>query len=253
MKIGIIGYGHYGQLLHALIRRFALMVEVVIHDPLGGTPDGRVFVHLDAMSDCDAIIFAVPMDACENQVQEVLLIPNLREDMVFVNVCSEQEKSGKMFATLAGMHPYICVHSPWGPEAYRLVDEVVSKLPAIVVTKTTLAAHVHEQLLRCVRHFGFKLTHMDSHEHDQTLAGRQMYVTHMNSQILQIMDMLEGDCASAPLSFQDLVRSARTVRHDETLFFELWHRVPECQRTFERYVAAVNELERRKNEHVSGK
>jgi prephenate dehydrogenase len=252
MKIGIIGYGNYGQLLHALIRRFALMVDVVIHDPLR-TPDGRVFVHLDAMADCDAIIFAVPMNACENEVQNVLLIPNLRTDTVFVNVCSEQEKSGEMFSALAGAHPCIYVHSPWGPEAYRLVDEVVSKLPAIVVTKSTLAVHVHEQLLRYVRHFGFKLTHMKPHEHDQTLAGRQMYITHMNSQILQIMGMLDSDCSSAPLSFQDLVRSATTVRHDEKLFFDLWHRVPECQKTFEGFVAAVHELERRKNLHVNGK
>lgn len=251
MKIGIVGYGSYGKLLHALIRRFALFVDVLIFDPKC-PPDGRVFVEIGAMTNCDGVIFAVPMDAFEVTVRDFLLVPGLRPDMVLVNVCSDQSMSGATLTDLAGSHPVICAHSPWGPEAYRLVDEVVSRLPAIVVTHWNLEGDAWEKLGSFMRERGFRVAHNSAEEHDRVLAGQQMYVTHMNSQILQLMQMIDGDCSNAPLSFQDLVSSASAVRNDRELFFDLWHRVPECQTTFERYIAAVHELERLKNEHVNG-
>lgn len=251
MKIGIIGYGHYGKLLHALIRRFVLTADVVIHSAAAAV-DGRVFVDLDAMHDCDAIIFAVPMDSFEDVVSRAHSIPDLRDDTVFVNVCSDQAKSSEALARLAGDHPRLSFHTPWGPEAYRMVNEIVSALPATVVTDVSMDPRAFEAIEACAHQYGFKTTRMAAIEHDKTLAGRQMYVTHLIAQTLQLMGLLDGNLESAPLSFQDLARSASLVRNDAGLFYDLWSRVPECGATFEKFVAAVHELERRKDEHVNG-
>lgn len=253
MKIGIMGAGHYGNLLRRLIRRYTADVDVVMYDK-HRLAHGVHYSVIEVFEHCDAIIFAVPMEQLESAVTEVLALQGLRVDAVFVNVCSEQAKSGEAMARLCGKRPYISAHSPWGPEAYRLVNEVVSLLPAIALTHHTLDQHRMAEIVGFVKDCGFQVTARNADDHDKTLAGRQMFVTHLISQTLKRMNgMLEGDCSASPLSFQDLVRSARTVQNDEYLFLDLWTRVPECDRTFELFIAAVRDLEKMKIAHASGK
>lgn len=252
--IGVIGgKGHYGTLFRRLIRRCTLDVDVLVNDKRG-TPDGHVYVPLAGLKECSAVIFAVPMDEFEESVKELLAVEGLRGDMVLVNVCSDQQKSGEALARLAGDHPYICFHSPWGPEAYRLVNEVVSELPAIVLTHSTLERSAHDKLISLVRNCGFKVEHtMKAEEHDRKLAGRWMYVAHLFAQILISMNMLDEDCSMAPLSFQYMVKAARLLRNDRSLFFDLWNRVPACHDTFEKFLAAAHALAVEKEVHANGK
>lgn len=251
LKIGILGFGHYGRLGFKLVRRFTT-AEVVACDPHRIDEDD-VLVPLADLANCTAIVFAVPMEELEAAVTSVLRLPDLRSDTIFVNVCSDQTKSGESMARLAGGHPHISVHSPWGPEAYRSVSEVVSALPAIVVTASTLSDELQGEIETFMSAVGFRFAHMDPVEHDKVLAGQQMYITHLFAQILHHLGFLDMDVSRAPISFQLLVQAARLVRNDTGLFFELWKRVSECHVTFNRMRAIVVDLERQRDVHVNGK
>ncbi|MBI5644790.1 prephenate dehydrogenase/arogenate dehydrogenase family protein [Candidatus Kaiserbacteria bacterium] len=252
-SIGIIGDGHYGRLLRKLIRRFALDVNVQVHDN-SIDPDGHTYVRLRGLRKCDAVILAVPMDIFEQVVKNLLAVNGLREDMVLVNVCSDQVKSGATIAALAGKHPYISAHSPWGPDAYRDVNEIVSLLPPIVLTKCTLPHPNDEDLFFFIQNCGFKIeTMMSAEAHDRNLAGRWMYCAHLITQILGRMKLLEEDCRAAPISYQKIVEGARMLRDDRALFFTLWDRVPECHATFDAFMAAAHGLAVDRREHISGK
>lgn len=253
MKIGIRGYGHYGKLLHELIRRFSLTADVVIYDPQHPA-DGRVFVESEAMADCTAIIFAVPMGIFEESVHEVLRIPSLRGDTIFFNICSEQKESGATLTKLVGTRPHLSFHTPWGPEAYRELGEDVSKLPPIIVTDLLhLPFNIGDPLMQYLRSKGFSLTTMRADEHDTVLLGRQMYIAHLISKMLSEMQILDDDCSNAPLSFQYIVKGARMLRGDKRLFLDVWTRVPECHNTFEAMIAAAHSLAAEKEQHAAAK
>ncbi|HEY4488578.1 MAG TPA: hypothetical protein VJB97_03605 [Candidatus Paceibacterota bacterium] len=255
LKIGILGgKGHYGRLLRHLIRRFTDDVEVLVSDCDASSNDSS-YVEIEELADCDAVIFAVPMDAFEDAVRELLMVPGLREDMVFVNVCSDQRKSGAALAELAGHHPYICVHSPWGPEAYRNVGEDVRKLPPIILTQSNVDEATHRYLMHFVQSKGFQLAGLSADRHDTEISANRMYLAHLVSQIMQRMGRLKDDPYDhmAPLSFQDIKRGAQAVGSDLQIFLDLWHRVPECEQTFDEFIAAALALKSKKDAYVSAK
>ncbi len=252
MKIGIMGVGHYGKLLRRLIRRFTDDVDVVMYDK-HRLVHGVHYSVLEVFEDCDAIIFAVPMEQLEPAVRDVLTLPNLRKNTIFVNVCSDQTKSGETMAQLCEEHPYICVHSPWGPEAYRVVGEVVSLLPPIVVTKWSVPEGVWPKIGDFVREQGFKIDYESPEKHDEQLAGRWMYLAHLITQIFEQMGVFAEDCSAAPISFQKIVEGARLLRNDKDLFLDLWSRVPACHGTFEQFLAVTHQLASEKEIHANGK
>ncbi len=253
-RIGIIGgAGHYGRLLRRLIRRFTDDVEVLAND-IAVPPDGRSFVELEGLKDCDATIISVPMAVFEETVKQLLAVEGLREDMILVNVCSDQTKSGAALAALAGNHPHISGHSPWGPEAYRMLNEMVNLLPPIVITQVKLPHPLDEDLFCFLQNCGFKIErNMSAEEHDRNLAGRWMFTAHLFTQILHRMGLLEIDCRAAPVSFQNMVEAALLLRNDKKLFFDLWARVPECHMTFDAFLTAANGLSGEMHQHINGK
>lgn len=254
LKILILGGdGSYGNLLYRLVRRFS-DAEVVIYEP-GRRVDGKKYVSLASAADSDAAIFAVPMDSFDQSVCDLLAVDGLRNDMIFVNVCSEQGKSGYTLGALATRRPQFDVHTPWGPEAYRDVNEIVSLLPAMVLTNSRyISDDTKAAIIRYVEERGFKVNQtMSAREHDDTLAGLWMFVAHLVTQIFEKMGLFDVDCSSAPLSFQKMIAAARMLRCDKPLFFNLWDRVPKCHETYDRFMSAVRGLVAEMREHVAAK
>ena len=254
--IGIVGYGHYGKLLHELIRRFALWINVVIYDE-NVEPDGRIFFTLKEIAACDAIILAVPRHSLESVLQDLLLQSNLRKETVLVEVCTSKTKPGALLEKYGHEHPCISLHTPWGPEGYNNVGGDMSRLPPIIVAKETLPHGWYEQLtiFLAAAPRRIEVVKLSAIEHDKIIVGRMMYVTHLTSQIMNGMGLLAHDPFDriAPLSYQDLKRGALAVRGDVGIFLDVWLDEPECQRTFESFVAQVHRLEAMKKERASGK
>lgn len=247
------GDGNYGDLLYRLIRRCS-DAHVAIYEPARHA-DGHKYVSLASTAGFDIAIFAVPMDSFEQSVRDQLAVEGVREDMILVNVCSDQEKSGYTLGALAGHHPQINVHSPWGPEAYGDVNEIVSLLPPVVLTK---CLHLSDETKAAVIHYvekhGFRVNlNMSAREHDDNLAGRWMFVAHLVTQVLEKMGLLDEDCSSAPLSYQKMIAAARMLRADKRLFFNLWDRVRKCHETYDRFLSAIHGLAVEMREHVAAK
>jgi prephenate dehydrogenase len=256
MKIGVIGYGNYGKISRMIVRRFCdehdIYVEVLVHEK-NMPADGRIFFSLEDLKDCDAVVFAVGMRSFEQAVKDLLAVKGLRKDMILVNVCSEQEKSGAVLAALAPDHPRLCFHTPWGPEAYRLVNQVVSLLPATIITEHAIDRHLADELLAFVGKCGFGFTFMDPEEHDRKIAARWMFPAHLICRLLEKLHLLDGDYSAAPLSVQKIIEGARMLRNDKPLFFDLWDRVKACGPMFAAFITTAHELEEEKTLHATGK
>ncbi len=256
LKIGVMGYGHYGKLCRRVIRRFCdehdIDVDVLVYEK-SAVPDGRIFFRLEELRDCHAVIFAVDMESFETSVRNLLAVDGLREDLVLVNVCSEQARSGAVLAALAPGYRRISFHTPWGPEAFRSVNEVVSMLPATVITENCIGDQGSDALLGFARTCGFKLTTMDAEEHDRRVAARWMFVAHLICRLLDKIGVLDDDYSAAPLSVQKIIEGALMLRNDKKLFFDLWNRVRACGSMFVAFITAAHELEAEKESHVTGK
>ena len=251
--IGIIGYGHYGKLVHELIRRFALWVRVFVYEL--DMQDDQTFVTLEKIAACNVVVLAVPMHSFEKALREVLATESICRETIIVNVCTEQEVSGATLRALASQHKFLSVHTLWGPEGYHNVGGDVRRLPPAVITDTNLDDRDVQQVLAFVAEKGFGTAQMTAETHDEKIVAEKMYVAHLFSQLLNLMGMLHEDEYSsiAPLSFQDLLRSAMSVKGDVTLFMDLWTRLKKCQKTWDTFVRAVHLLESMKEQHQNGK
>jgi prephenate dehydrogenase len=257
--IGIIGYGHYGKLLHMLIRYFALWIDVLIYDEKK-SPDGCNFATLEQVAACDAVILAVPMHVFKRTLELLLrqktfrkTIPRLNhlEGTVIVNVCTAQAESNQILRSLVYHNPIISFHTLWGPEAFANARGDVTKLQPVVVTEMRIGLD-KAHLLLFVKHCGFEIVEMQDWQHDKLIVARKMYFTHLISQVMGRMG-LRVDEGPAPQSFIDLQTSAKSVAGDTGIFLDLWTGLPDCQATFDEFMAAVRDLEEQKNVLIAAK
>lgn len=252
-SVGIIGYGNYGKLLLELIRRFCVEVEVVVYDK-DREPDGRTFTTLSEIVWSDMIILAVPIHALESVLKEIM-DHKPRKEVIFVEMCTSKTKPGELLERYCAEHPWISLHTPWGPEGYNNVGGDVRKLPPVIVTNHTLEPDLYEELkaFAQTRHIG--VVDLPAKEHDRLIVGKKMFITHLISQTMSGMGLLDNDPTDlmAPLSYQDLKRGALAVRGDVGIFLDVWLDEAECQRTFEAFLKQVRRLEHMKDVRMEGK
>src|SRR3989344_6372478 len=112
-SIGIVGYGHFGELLHELIERFAPQIKLRVHSSRFA-PDGKVFFSLADTAQCDAFILAVPISAFEEQLMKIL--PLMRPEGVIVDVATVKMHTVKALERHAAGRQYLATHPMWGRE-----------------------------------------------------------------------------------------------------------------------------------------
>lgn len=231
MTIGIIGYGHFGAFLEVLIKRFAPGVTVKIYSSRF-EPDGAKFFTLAEVAACDAVILAVPIAAFEETLKKVL--PLMKKEGIVVDVATVKVHTVELLKKLAPAQPYLATHPMFGPESYAKKGGDVSGF-RIVMTDGTIPVKQYQALTAFLTQCGFEVVEMTAEQHDKHLA-ETLFLTHFVGQVI-----LRGDFARTQIdtvSFGYLMDAAESVKHDTSLFKDVYRFNPFCEQVLRRFEIA---------------
>lgn len=234
-SVGILGFGAFGALTRTLIERFAPSVQVKVYSSRH-EPDGESFFSLEDACASDAVVLCVPIRHFEETLQRVL--PLMREDTIIVDVATVKVHTVEVLKRLAPGRPFIATHPMFGPESYQKRAGDVSGF-RIVIAEHTLPAAQFEELRSFLSNAGFNVIETSADEHDKRLAS-SLFLTHYIGQIVSRGGFVRSDIDT--VSFGHLMDAMESVRHDSTLFADVYAYNPYCKEVLERYEAAEKEV-----------
>lgn len=227
MKIGIIGYGHFGQFVHELITRFVPTAQVRVYSRRAVIDNERFFTLAEAAA-AEVVVLCGGIAEYEAQLHAVL--PHLTASSIVVDVATVKVHTERLCSELLGTHAYVCLHPMFGPESYKKRDGAVHGL-RIVWTHDTLPDEVREQSRRFLATLGFTVVVISSDEHDALLA-ETLFLTHYVSQSLLAAGFARTTIDTA--SFSSLMDAVESVKNDQRLFADVYRFNPYCAAVAER-------------------
>ncbi len=214
-SVGIVGHGHFGQLLENFAGRFIPETPVRIFSP-ERPPDATRFFSLENMAKCDAIVLAVPIRNTEQVLKN--LLAHLQPHTVLIDIATIKSYTSAMIKSLAPQQPFISMHPMFGPEAYRTHRENVSGF-RIVVTDHNLPGEIYKPFSAKLKSFGFEILHMSAEEHDK-LVAESLFLTHTIAQIVSRAGF--GRTAIDAPSCGWLMDAVESVSRDTELFLDVY-------------------------------
>ena len=241
--LGIIGYGSFGRLLHELVHRFAPDVKVVVHSSRADASQD-FYVTLERACTADVVVPCVPIHAFEATVGNML--PHLGADSILVDVATVKMHTVNILQTLMPQGRWIATHPMFGPESYKKRKKSVQDL-RVVVAESTLQPEEKNAAVSFLKRCGFDVVEMSSAEHDKHLA-ETLFLTHFVGQTVHRAGF--DRTAIDTVSFGYLMDAIESVKHDETLFKDVYRYNPFCEEALRRFETAeldVRALLKRQN------
>lgn len=233
--VGIVGYGHFGALVHALVQRFAPTVRVLVYRRDKKT-DGKTFFALDEVAQSDAVVLAVPINAFEGVLQQV--VPLMGERTVVIDVCTVKVHTAQALKRLAKGKRYLATHPVWGPESYEKRGGDIKGF-RIVVTDGTLDTEEYKALTEFLKKCGFDVVEMSADAHDKHLA-ETLFLTHFIGQLVSRAGFERTEVDT--VSFDYLMDAVESVKHDEALFRDVFKYNLYCEDVLDRIEKATKEV-----------
>ncbi len=235
MTIGIIGHGNFGAFVEILIKRFAPSVSIKIYSSRY-KPDNLKFFTLEEVAACDAVVLTVPIAVFEDTLIKVL--PFMKKDAVIVDVATVKVHTVAMLKKHAPHQPYLATHPMFGPESYAKKGGEVTGL-RVVMTDGTISIKQFQDLSAFLKKCGFDVVEMSAQEHDKHLA-ETLFLTHFVGQVVArgSFDRTRIDT----VSFGYLMDATESVKHDTSLFQDVYRYNPYCEEVLKRFEAAEGEV-----------
>lgn len=227
-SVGIVGYGHFGKLVHALLQRMAPQTGVKVFSQRA-KPDGALFFSLADVAACDAVVVCVPIRAFEATVEK--LLPLLGWATVLVDISTVKLHAVEVLQRRAPDKRWIAAHPMFGPESYAKQGNNVSGF-RIVVTKHTLGVTEYKELHKTLTDSGFVVVEKSADEHDRQLA-ETLFLTHYIGQVISRAGFRRTDIDT--VSFGYLYDAVESVRNDTELFEDVYAYNPYCKTVIEKF------------------
>ncbi len=234
-SVGIVGYGNFGKLVHALLERHAPEVTVRVYSSRA-TPDLRLFFPLGEVAQCDAVVLCVPIHAFEKTVEK--LLPIMGWASILVDVATVKLHTVEVLERLAAGRRWIATHPMFGPESYAKHGYSVAGL-RIVVAKHTLGREEYTALRDVLLGVGFSMIEKSAQDHDRDLA-RTLFLTHYIGQVVGRAGFSRTDIDT--LSFGYLMDAVESVKNDTNLFRDVYDFNPYCKGVVEEFYAKEREV-----------
>lgn len=234
-SVGIVGYGHFGKLVHALVARFAPEVQVKVSSSRA-TPDGVLFFSLADVAKCDAVVVCVPIHAFESTVEQ--LLPLIGWQTILVDIATVKLHTVEVLQRLAPAHRWIATHPMFGPESFAKQGNDPAGL-RIVIAKHTVPDTEYKDLKKLFAGIGFVLVEKTADEHDRQLA-ETLFLTHYVGQVINRAGFARTDIDT--VSFGYLYDAVESVRNDTKLFEDVYAYNPYCKQVIERFDAMEREV-----------
>lgn len=236
-SVGIVGYGHFGKLVHALVERFVPEAQVKVFSQRAA-PDGALFFPLADVAACDAVVVCVPIHAFEATVEK--LIPLLGWATVLVDVSTVKLHAVEVLQRLMPERRWIAAHPMFGPESYEKQGREVRGL-RIVSCAHTLSQVEYRDIKRALENVGFLIVEKSADEHDRQLA-ETLFLTHYVGQIINKAGFKRTDIDT--VSFGYLYDAVESVRNDTKLFEDVYAYNPYCKAVIEKFDEKEREVKR---------
>ncbi len=235
LSLGLIGYGHFGALLHVMAQRYLPDAPLKIHSARR-KPDGVLFFPLEEVAACDAVVLAVPISAYPDTLARIG--PHLGADSVVVDVATVKKYTMDLLQAVQPARPFLAMHPMFGPESYAKRGGDVTGL-RIVVTGHSLAPEGYSTLRDELAAAGFSVVEKTAEAHDKDLA-ETLFLTHYIGQVVARGGFERTDIDT--ISFGYLMDAVDSVRHDAQLFEEVCRFNPYCRQVIERFDASDRQV-----------
>jgi prephenate dehydrogenase len=205
VRIGILGYGKFGQALAGLLEEGGF--PFLAMDPVAPIPPGRRAASLEALlAGADYLALAVPISALPGALDTVAA--RLDPAQVVFDVASVKVLPARWMAERLGRQPQVGVHPLFGPvslaRAERPLRTVVCAAPG-----HDLAAGKVTQLFRTL---GCEVLAQTPEDHDRVMAATHALTFFLAKGLLQMG--AGADLPFAPPSFHAIQRTLDSVRED---------------------------------------
>ena len=211
MKIGIIGFGSFGQFMANYLKEKA---EVVVTNTSNKEKEakeiGVSFLPLDEVIKSDVIILSVPIEKIEEVLHSIKnkLLPNtLVLDICSVKVfpCKLMEKILPENIEVIGAHP------AFGPESAK------DSIKGMKIVLCDVRSKKLEGVKKFCESLGLKVFIKTPEEHDKQMALSQA-LTHFIGRVIGKMDNKEVDVGTK--TFDDLRDIVNIIKNDSQVLFE---------------------------------
>lgn len=225
-SIGIIGYGRFGQLLHAIFQNTLKDIEIKISSR-SNQIDGKMFFNFEEAVKCDLVIPVVPIKYFESTIVRIAkLIPS---GSTIMDVCSVKlHPEEVMLKNIPEGINIIATHPMFGPgnlkklgiDPYKLDLEKKFKGLKIVISNVRCDEQNYELIKKYFSNLNMTVVEMSCEEHDKKTAETQ-FVSLYIAQILQNMDIKENEIMTPSADKMIFYKEMITV--DESLVRDIYN------------------------------
>lgn len=236
MKIGIFGFGSFGQLTTMHLVNHA---EVLVYDrnhaktqaiaDLGAKP-----VSLEEAAGADVVILAVNLDVLEVTLQAIA--PHLKPGTLVADVTSVKIKPAEMMQRLLPDHCQIlATHPLFGPQTAS------QSLAGHKIVIDPIRVDNVEQVEKFLRGLNLEVVRMNCDEHDKEMAWVHALTFFVGRGLLNIDPPLSKLSTNYYNELLDVVNVERT--HSLELFQTIQRGNPYAQEMRQKFIASLNQLE----------
>lgn len=214
MKIGIIGFGRFGQLMVEYLSADCPVLvssRSATHVQVGES--GAELVSLEQVCQCDVVIPSVPISTFESMIQR---IAPLLSDNVVLDVCSVKEYPVEiMLKHLPESIQILATHPMFGPDS---AAETIQG-QKIVLSKIRVDADIYGRIKQYCMDKGLVVVETTPENHDRQIARSQV-LTHFIGRGLSEYGAQNVDIDTE--GYKRLLKTLEVVRNDtDQLFADL--------------------------------
>ena len=238
IKIGLIGFGRFGQILTKHLLKHLPKVQVLISSSQKqlNLPARVKQVDIKTAAQCPVVIPCVPISKFESVVKKIS--PMLKPKTLVIDVCTVKIHPVKVMKKhLPKNINILATHPMWGPEsAATSLKGLTTVLCPIQIPKSQLNL-IKQGLIKT----GQKVVIMSPVKHDKLLAKSQA-IAHLYGQINTKMNLKPTNIDT--LSVKHLLTSHALVKKDTLqLFLDMFRSNPFAIKTLTKVKKTLDQIE----------
>lgn len=228
MTLGIVGHGSFGQFVERVVRERTPEIAVRVCSRRYEA-DGKRFVTLEEVGQCDAVVLACAISEFEETLERVQ--PHLLPTTVLIDIATVKEHTVAALKRTMPAQPFLATHPMFGPYSYDKKEGDMTGF-RLVVAEHSLADDVIHHLTQRLTALGLVLLSMTPEEHDRLLA-ETLFLTHYVGQVVTEGGFTRTDIDT--VSFGFLMDAVESVRQDTALFRDVYRYNRFCEEVLNRF------------------
>ncbi len=239
MKIGIIGFSRFGQLLAKILKPYAEVYVYNRSDKSQQTKElGVNWSDLEKVCQCDWIFVAVAISSTEEMIKKIA--PLVKKDSLVMDVCSVKVLPAKwLHAYLSQEVEIMATHPMFGPDSAKDATEGLQWILCPLRIKPETLNKVKEILNK----LKVNIIETTPEDHDQQTAI-SLALVHFIGRGLEKFGF--KDQSIKTLGFERLLKVNETVTHDSfQLFLDMQRFNPYTKKIRQKFMKALRSVNRK--------